>query len=263
MSISGGVVMLCTQGKATIVTGIETLELVQNATTMFLNGSSILLVNASDDFSVRMWSISYALYEEIIPSIPPAFVDFLTKIPAYIHSSEALSLQFVRVSMDMAQLLYLERSLQTASTRIKNFALNYILYLFDYISPFLKSSLNAYVNREYMYRRFIADIYNFCEQEHDLQFYASRLCISKRYLSQIVRENAPEQTPKQLIDKQLIFKVKSLLASTDLTITQIADQLHFPDQSYLSRFFKRHAGIYPSEYKKSVKRTQLISVKGL
>lgn len=251
--VEGCTVMLCTHGSGRIITGIEEIELIPNTTTMFFCGSSLSSADASDDFKVRQWSVSHALYNEIVPTIPSSLIDYLMHIPAYLHAPEAVSLRFVQVSMDMAQLLCEECSLPSAHIRIRNFATNYILYLLDYIGPYLKISKDGNPSREYLYRRFIADIYNFCEREHDLQFYASRLCISKRYLSQIVREASGEYTPKQLIDKQLVFKIKSLLASADLTLSQIACMLHFPDQSYLSRFFKRHTLIYPSEYRKSLR----------
>lgn len=251
--VEGCTVMLCMQGYGKIITGIEAIELVPNTTTMFFCGSSLSLADASDDFKVRQWRVSQALYNEIVPAIPPSLIDYLMHIPAYLHASEAVSLRFVQVSMDMAQLLCEECSLPSAHIRIRNFATNYILYLLDYIGPYLNISKEGRSSREDLYRRFVADIYNFCEREHDLQFYASRLCISKRYLSQIVREASGGDTPKQLIDKQLVFKIKSLLASTDSTLSQIACMLHFPDQSYLSRFFKRHASVYPSEYRKSLR----------
>ena len=155
--------------------------------------------------------------------------------------------------MDMAQLLCEESSLPSAHIRIRNFATNYILLFARLYRSLSENIERGQFVHEYLYRRFIADIYNFCEREHELQFYASRLCISKRYLSQIVREASGGDTPKQLIDKQLVFKIKSLLASTDSTLSQIACMLHFPDQSYLSRFFKRHASVYPSEYRKSLR----------
>lgn len=254
IQVEGCIVMLCTCGRGRLITGIESIELVPDTTTMFLGGSSLFLTEASEDFHVRQWSISRTLYEEIIPAIPSSFIDFLAHIPAYLHSAEATSLKYVKVAMDMAQLLMEENGLPTAHIRIKNFATSYILYLFDYISPYLSLAKEKYNAQEYLYRRFVADIYNYCKKEHDLQFYANRLCISKRYLSQIVHEVSCGHTPKQLIDKQLIFQIKSLLASTNLTVTQIADQLHFPDQSYLSRFFKRHTQVYPSEYRREIKR---------
>ena len=40
-----------------------------------------------------------------------------------------------------------------------------------------------------------------------------------------------------------------MLRSTDLSVQEIAYRLKFPDQSYLGRFFKKHAGESPTEYR--------------
>ncbi|MBC5633202.1 helix-turn-helix domain-containing protein [Parabacteroides hominis] len=44
--------------------------------------------------------------------------------------------------------------------------------------------------------------------------------------------------------------MKALLSSSDISIKEIAEQLHFEDTSYMCRYFKRHTGIPLSEYRK-------------
>lgn len=55
--------------------------------------------------------------------------------------------------------------------------------------------------------------------------------------------------------------MKILLQSTDLSIQEIAQDLKFPYQFYLGRYFKRHAGVSPSEYRNKVK-VRRISIMG-
>jgi YesN/AraC family two-component response regulator len=43
---------------------------------------------------------------------------------------------------------------------------------------------------------------------------------------------------------------KALLKSTNMTIQQISDSLSFPNQSFFGQYFKRHAGMSPSEYRR-------------
>jgi len=40
-----------------------------------------------------------------------------------------------------------------------------------------------------------------------------------------------------------------LLVHTNLSISEIADQLHFEDQSYFTKFFKRETGFTPLQYR--------------
>ena len=57
-------------------------------------------------------------------------------------------------------------------------------------------------------------------------------------------------TPKQTIDEFLITEIKLMLTFSEMSIQQIADYLHFPDQSYFGRFFKRFTGMSPQSYRK-------------
>ena len=44
-----------------------------------------------------------------------------------------------------------------------------------------------------------------------------------------------------------------LLQGTDLSVQEIAYRLHFPDQSYLGRYFKHHTGLSPTQYRNASK----------
>ena len=83
-------------------------------------------------------------------------------------------------------------------------------------------------------------------------FYADRLCISTRYLSTIIRSVA-HSTAKEFIDRSVVLEIKMLLESTELSVQEIAYRLHFPDQSYLGRFFKKHTGVSPTEFRNAKK----------
>lgn len=82
----------------------------------------------------------------------------------------------------------------------------------------------------------------------DSAFYAGRLCITARHLAKVIRQTTG-QVPSYWITDFTIREVKSLLCSTSLTITQLADRLNFPDSSFLARYFRRNTGMSPQEYR--------------
>lgn len=247
--VSGCMVLLCTCGSGILVTGIEEVSLQSNTSVMLFAGTSLIMKDCTADFSVRLWEVDNETYKEVASVIPPSLEHYIMNMPAYNHSPGDISLEYVRTSMDMARLLSAEMHLPSTIIRVRLFAKSYMLYLFDYISPYIENVIEKSTVQQQLFRRFISDIYQFCGKERQLVFYASRLCISVRYLSEIVLRYGDGVTAKQLINKQLIFKIKSLLSSTDMTVAEIAYELNFPDQSYLSRFFKRYAGCYPTEYR--------------
>ena len=101
-----------------------------------------------------------------------------------------------------------------------------------------------------LYNRFVKMQEEEWKNSQDVNYYASRLNVSPRYLSQVTRRVA-SQSPKSIIDSSLLGKIKELL-KTDKTIQEIAYQLEFSSQAHLSNFFKRFTGTSPSDYRKLI-----------
>jgi len=87
-------------------------------------------------------------------------------------------------------------------------------------------------------------------RQRDVQSYAEALCITPFYLSQLTRE-CFDETPKALIDRQVVLEIKALLTYSELPIGRIAERLCFEDASYLCRYFRRHTGQSLTGYRRS------------
>jgi AraC family transcriptional activator of pobA len=83
---------------------------------------------------------------------------------------------------------------------------------------------------------------------HEVQFYADKLFISANYLNKIVRELLGT-TSKKYIAQKLVQEAKNLLSFTDLSISEVSNQLNFESPSYFTRFFKKHQGLKPKEFR--------------
>jgi len=88
-------------------------------------------------------------------------------------------------------------------------------------------------------------------KEHRLDFYASQLCITPRYLSVCVKA-VTGNTPNYWIDFYVLSECKRLLRETDHTIDSISDSLGFVSQSVFGKYFKRLTGMTPSEYRNAL-----------
>lgn len=87
------------------------------------------------------------------------------------------------------------------------------------------------------------------KEHRDTAFYADKLCVTPCYLAMVTRRICQE-TPKRAIDRQVTLEMKYVLRNTSMTVSQIADYLHFPDTSYMCRYFRRQTGLSLSEYRK-------------
>jgi len=86
------------------------------------------------------------------------------------------------------------------------------------------------------------------KENRSVKFYADQLAITPKYLTEIVHEVTGESA-SVIIDEKVMYEAKVLLNNPRLSISQIADVLNFSDQSFLGKFFKRHLGLSPSQYR--------------
>ncbi|SHM83356.1 helix-turn-helix domain-containing protein [Flavobacterium xanthum] len=96
--------------------------------------------------------------------------------------------------------------------------------------------------------RFFALLERNCRSQHQVKFYADALFITSGHLNKLVKA-ITGKTPKQFIEEALILEIKIMLLDSNYSISDIIDELHFPNASYFSNFFKRGTGISPTSYR--------------
>lgn len=85
-------------------------------------------------------------------------------------------------------------------------------------------------------------------EHHDIGFYASQLNISIVYLSRVVRQ-VTGRTVIDYINQFLMMEASFLLRTSQLSVNQIAERLHFADLASFSKFFSRQKGMSPKDYR--------------
>jgi AraC family transcriptional regulator, transcriptional activator of pobA len=81
-----------------------------------------------------------------------------------------------------------------------------------------------------------------------LSDYAGMIGITPNHLTQIVKL-LTGKTSSQIIKAKQLLEIKRLLVHTNLSVSEIANQLNFEDQSYFTKFFKRETGLTPIQYR--------------
>jgi len=102
----------------------------------------------------------------------------------------------------------------------------------------------------------IADIYNqlmslvakHCKQARDVNFYADKLNITPRYLSQITHKIV-SKSPKELIDNYLMKEIEEVLITTSLSMQEISYRYGFASPSLFCKYFRLNKGISPVQYR--------------
>lgn len=87
-------------------------------------------------------------------------------------------------------------------------------------------------------------------QQRSVSFYASKLFISAKYLSLIIKESTG-RSAAEWIDEYVILEAKNLLRYSGKNIQQVAYDLNFTNQSSFGKYFKHLTGMSPSEFQRS------------
>lgn len=80
--------------------------------------------------------------------------------------------------------------------------------------------------------------------------YADLLYITPNHLNALVQDLLGK-TAGDLIRDRVLLEAKRLLTNADMTITEIAYDLNFQDNSYFNRFFKKNQGVTPDAFRKT------------
>ena len=102
-----------------------------------------------------------------------------------------------------------------------------------------------------LFKQFIRLLLTHIHKNHTVGWYASQLCVTPQYLNRAVK-SASQKTAYDHICTSLIRGIIEQLENTEDPVSQIAEDFHFPDLATMTKFFKRHTGKTPTEYRKDV-----------
>lgn len=105
-------------------------------------------------------------------------------------------------------------------------------------------------NRAYaIFDQFIRLLSQHFKQERSVEWYSNEMCLTPKHLSEVVKQ-VSGKTAGQWITTMVIIEIKNLLKHTSLSIKEIAQDMNFPNQSFLGKYFKNVEGISPSDFRK-------------
>lgn len=96
---------------------------------------------------------------------------------------------------------------------------------------------------------FLKLVWKYFRTERNICFYAEKLNITPKHLSRTVKEMLGK-TPHEVICEEQLQYASSLLKNDRFSILEISISLCFSEQAAFCKFFKKHTGVSPSEYRR-------------
>lgn len=241
--------LLCHRGSAWLTINLERFKMEAHTQSIILPRSMVELSEMSDDFSISYVTLSNTLFREITMRFDPSFFAFIRKNPCVnltrTQTKPIRSLLYILLN------LYKERENIYQQEIARNLLQAFLLDVYDKTQRCCVETIHpeGMSRQTELFKSFILLIQQHCRTQREVSFYAKELFITPRYLSGLVHQVTGKKA-KAIIDHHALLEIKLLLRSTNLSLQEIAHQLAFPDQSFFGRYFKRHTGLSPHQYRK-------------
>ena len=213
---------------------------------VFLGSNGILQYKeASTDVRGIGLSISDELFSLAIGNrIPAAFDGHLRDFQMHLEPAQVEYLD------QLHSILYQHLKQQNGSSQVTLHLLSALLWYVDNLwSQHEQTYRENQTRQQRLFTDFIQLVSEFAPAHHTIDYYASRLCITPRYMSTIIRQ-VSGKSAKQWIDDALVTRIKIELMHSDKTIAHIADDMNFPNPSFMIKFFKRMTGMTPASFRR-------------
>ena len=103
-------------------------------------------------------------------------------------------------------------------------------------------------NSALLFTRFMNMLPTYSKTEREVNFYADKLCVSAKYLSEVVKKSSGHPA-SYWINGYAMQEILSLLKRPNLTFAEISNQMNFYNPAHFTRFVKNQTGCSPSELK--------------
>ena len=103
-------------------------------------------------------------------------------------------------------------------------------------------------HKEKIIQSFLILLFQHYKKQRDVTFYAEQLFLTPRYFSTLIKQETGK-TALNWISEMVISHACQLLAYSDTSIKEIAQELNFPTQSFFGKYFKQYMQLSPLQYR--------------
>jgi AraC-like DNA-binding protein len=238
-------VMICKKGRSRPVVNLLPMELHENELVFIDKHSTVMIDEYSQDIEAEGVTMTDELFRLAMgTTIPPSLDGHLRMFKLSLTDDEMAYI------CRLVDLLYDTIRRDDCSSRVfLGLAATFWWYV-DQLYRSHKQANHLKSDREQeVFARFISLVNEHARQQHNLAYYADRLCLSPRYMGSMVKQ-VSGRSAKEWIDEALVTAIKVDLRHTTKPLKQIADEMAFPNTSFFSKFFKRMTNLTPLEYRK-------------
>lgn len=245
----GYIIGICTRGTAKVEANLQVYESKPGAMLLATPFHVLRIYNSSDDFLCRFIVFSKAFLTEnnVNSHFLESFSYFKSASMPVIYPEAADAEVILEIYLLLQKKL--EREAHPYRVEISRSILMTLLYevqsIYEKQHQIIKGKQTRKQELNVLFQQLV---FNHYKEHRNVQYYADALFVSPKHLTETIKE-VTGRTAGEWIDDAVILEAKVLLRNHDLSIARLAEAIHFPDQSSFGKYFKKHAGMSPSDYR--------------
>ena len=240
----------CLEGEVTLIIGTEKHIMRKNDVQFTKSGSFGKVIYMSKDVKFVLIVIDEKFYYPIFSSIDLSALQKrlstypICTLPEY--STQECTVLYTQLKQRLN--LHPEDELQEQIVKGYLQALVFNVYSQYLITNHETESKKPQFNRQQeLFNYFMELLQKNYMKERNIKFYASKLCVTPRYLSRVIHE-VSGLFASDHINHFVIAEAKQLLRCKKYTALQVSEMLNFTSQSFFGRYFKNFTGYTPKQY---------------
>lgn len=245
----GYIIGICTRGKANVEVNLQVYEAGPDTMLLATPFHILRIYNASDDFLCRfiVFSRSFLTENNANSHFLESFSYFKSGSLPVIYPDHQDAKMLLEIYLLIAQKLGNEAHpyRQEISRSILITLLYEVQFIYERQHVIIKNKQNRKQELNLLFQDLVFRHY---KEHRNVQFYADALFVSSKHLTDTIKE-VTGRTSGEWIEDAVILEAKVLLRNHEISIARIAQNIHFPDQSSFGKYFKKHTGLSPSDYR--------------
>ncbi len=242
--------MLCEEGKAEIEGNMRRVTLTKGSRLLGAQVFQTKIVNVSADFKAWVLLLADSFSRDITVGVPVKMLGvlFANPVKQVADPQEWALLNHLMESLYMYDTMKDSRHYVGLSGSIFR---SMILVMAECeVNSGNTDEMPVYTMADTYFRDFVGLVSEHGDREHEVAFYANRLNITTKYLSDICKQKT-EKGAKELISQILVSKLKHEILISGLSLKEISYKYAFADQSSMGKFFRKMTGMSPLAFKQA------------
>lgn len=244
--------IVITKGEVSCIVDFYSYTLTAPSMALFLPGQVIESFETSEDFSGFGMAVPMEFTDSL--NLPISFQEKLSFKNNHFYKLNQEGLEAFMSCYGQVSSIMRQEGHPYKAEIIRHLFSAYYYGLGYYVHHAQRQS-SVMTGQQEICERFIALVAEHFKDHRDISFYADELCITKKYLSSLLKQETG-LTALEWIEKYVVLYAKSCLSSTSMTIQEISNELDFPSQSVFGKYFKRMEGMSPKAYRQSLENSK-------